>query len=66
MQLSRDAEAAEEVGDQSFCHCRHLLVGDGVYFWPLYVNYKCMKTECSGRYLNLRTNNTSEQFRMGS
>jgi hypothetical protein len=35
MQFSRYAEAAEEVGDQSFCYCRCLLIRNGVHFRPL-------------------------------
>jgi hypothetical protein len=35
MQLPWYAEAAEEVGDQSFRYCRHFLIGNGVRFWPL-------------------------------
>jgi hypothetical protein len=34
MQLPRYAEAGEEVGDQSFCFCRRLLIGNIVHFRP--------------------------------
>jgi hypothetical protein len=35
MQFSRYAQPAEEFGNQSFCYCRRLLIGNGVHFRPL-------------------------------
>jgi hypothetical protein len=34
LQFSRYAEAAEEVGNQSFCYCRCFLIRNGLHFGP--------------------------------
>ena len=35
LQLHRDTEAAKEISHQGVGYCRHFLVGNGIYFWPL-------------------------------
>jgi hypothetical protein len=35
MYLLRYSKAAEEAGNQRFCHCQSLLIANGVGVWPL-------------------------------